>query len=235
VVPAAVRNALLDLPGVESVVEYGSSVRPGEAVGDIDVIVVVDNMSRRGQVMHTVEDLSHRARVNVSAAIMTMDGLLKRLDSMPSFGAHLRSEGHVFGHPDSASDVQRVLQRVKITPDTLAAEFRELQDRLDRLSNRTTVADAYITGLGRLYGIGRAAAILQLIALGQEDFSWRTVFKRLGRRKPELRGALDVVVALRPYYEALEGRRTLQLLPKENLEKTYAVALRAVAQLVDRR
>ncbi len=224
---------LLTLQGVQAVIEFGSTARDGDDSGDVDLLVVVDDDTRRRQVVAMADRLSTTLGLRVSPSVFTADALASRLDDAPSFGAHLRDEGRMFGMPAATQAVASMLERVEITPETLDLEFAALAQRLHRLRDRSRFADSYGTALGRLYAIGRAASILQLMREGETDYDWRTAFGRLARRRPDFRRPLDVVAALRPYYDALDGRIDVDELGLDRpvLRHEYEKSLDAVATL----
>lgn len=205
--PDEICREFLSLPGVAAVIQFGSTARGSSSeAGDLDALVIVRNPGCRRSVVDFADVLSRRFGVDVSVTAFTMTEFSDRLAETPSFGAHLRDEGRLYGTGCERKAVQSILDAIVVTPESLEIELAELRTRLERVSDVSKHAGHYATALGRLYGIGRAASILRLMALGEARYDWRVAFEHLSKKSPELRHEIEVVSSLRPYFEALDGR-----------------------------
>lgn len=199
---------LLAYPEVAGLVEFGSVAR-GSSGGssDLDLLVVIRSSAARPIIRARIDSLC-RWSPQVSATALTREELVSALERSPSFGAHLRDEGRVRGGSEDRQRISDALRFVRLTDDALAFEVDELTQHLDRLSNERRLGGRYGTAAGRLFSICRGAAILNAMSHGMRMYDWRTVFDMLAGRDDELRHAASTAVSLRPYFEALDGRRS---------------------------
>jgi hypothetical protein len=63
-----------------------------------------------------------------------------------------------------------------------------------------------VTAMSQIYGVARSLVIARLLERGVHEFSWRRAFDRYAELRPEMRGDLDALKRLRPYYEYARGR-----------------------------
>ncbi len=223
---------LLRQPGVDGVIEFGSTGRGESTTGDLDVLVVLRDISGKHEMVTWADSKSRVTGVNISPTVMTRESLAERIRKSPSFGVHLQKEGRIDGNGEVITEIRKLLDAVQVTPDSLQREFLELQQRLERIATPSRLAGHYLTALGRIYAIGRAASILQLVAAGTPEYDWRTTFKTLSEMRPELQGAIAVVVSLRPFYEALDGRRGVGQLTSGATRRRYEESVDAARKIV---
>jgi predicted nucleotidyltransferase len=231
-IEADICELVAKLPGVDAAIEFGSRARADPSYGDIDVLVVVRDDDVRRQVASQLDSLGERHEPPLAPSIYTWASLRSRLDAVPSFAAHLRDEGRVLAAREVDSKrLLALLRSIRVTDESLRCEFEELQKRCLRIARPARVSDAYGTALGRLFSVGRASAILRLMSEGDPIYNWRRAFTRLASHHPEYADALDTIARIRPFYEALDGRRDPDDLDWEHAKELYESSVRAVAQL----
>lgn len=220
------------LVGVDAVIEFGSRARGDAYCGDVDLLVVVSDNSARRFVADQLDEMAEQHRLPLAPNIYTWETLRGRLEAVPSFAAHLREEGHI-SSSDAANveGLERLLWSIDVTDESLRREFDELRQRWHRLAQPSKLCGAYGTALGRLFALGRASAFLHLIREGEPNYEWKPAFVELSARHPEFADALETVSRIRPFYEALDGRRDANDLDWERAEEMYESSVRAVNQL----
>lgn len=201
-----IRSSLLNLPGVTAVLEFGSHARGTRvaAMSDIDLFAVIRDRSCRTLVRKEIDTLNRRTGGLISATALTEDELRSTVNRMPSFGAHLRDEGRVFG--PERDQVERILSAVHVDAASNAEEFRAIRARMALLDDETRLGGHYDTAVGRYFALARAAVILHLTVLDEPVYDWRESFVRLADLRPDLKSALDQMASVRRYYDALDGR-----------------------------
>lgn len=225
-----IRSLLLADPGVAGLVEFGSSARQSmRRDSDLDVLAVIRDSSVRGAVRARIDHLASDFE-RLSATALTCNELQRTVTRSPSFGAHLRDEGRVFGAALDRRSIRGVLTSIRVDADAVREEVLDLGRHVDRLSNERMLAGRYDTAVGRLFSIARAAAILHGMTHGRPAYDWRTVFSSLADRDPSLEEPTQTVLSLRPYYEALDGRRTP---PPTASQTVYRAGIDATRSIVD--
>lgn len=194
------------MPGVTALVQFGSYARGTRVTptSDIDLFAVIRDSSFRSQVRSQIDRLNRAVQGQMSAVAVTPDEFESTVRRTPSFGAHLRDEGRVFG--SERNRIEQILGRVHIDDETTAAEFSSLRSRAALLARENRLGGHYDTAIGRFFAVARAAAILHLTVVGEPVYDWRQAFVVLADRRPDLKHALMTIAEARQYYEALDGR-----------------------------
>lgn len=201
-----IRSSLLNLPGVTALVEFGSYARGTRVApqSDIDVFAVIRDKSFRSPVRQEIESLNRAAHGLVSAVALTTEELESTVTRMPSFGAHLRDEGRVFG--SGRRQIEKILEGVRVDDASNAAEFQAVRSRVALLDAESRLGGHFNTAVGRYFTLARAAVILHLTVRGEPVYDWRESFTRLADLRPDLKHALVTIAQARPYYDVLDGR-----------------------------
>lgn len=187
-----------------AVLVFGSVARGDDnEASDVDVMVVAVDREAADAVDRAVRaDRSRR----VIPTVRTVSSLLDEARDRPSFIAHLVDEAVVVRASPSWPAVRDQLARAGADPEALGREVQGRLRHLDSFARPERFRLSPVTALSHLWAIARSVVIARLLQRGVHEYSWRRAFDRYADLRPELRGDLDALKQLRPYYECARAR-----------------------------
>ncbi|MDQ6945832.1 MAG: nucleotidyltransferase domain-containing protein [Actinomycetota bacterium] len=197
---------LEDLPvaDVVTVLLFGSIARgDDDERSDLDVMVVVEDRGAAAALDQAI--CSDRDQL-VVPSVRTVASLLNEVKERPSFIAHLVDEGRILRQSPAWPPLRARLAEASTDHDALAAEVRYRLQHLEPFSRLERFRLSPVTVLSHLWAIARSVVIAQLLQQGVHEYSWRRAFDRYAELRPDLRGELEALKQLRPYYERARGR-----------------------------
>ena len=199
----------LDRDDVTAVVVFGSVARGDSAASsDFDVLVVVEDRAARRAL---VEDLDRSHRSFPWPLVLSRDALLDEVQARPSFVSHLLDEGVVVYGEQAWNDLRAELLPSSHDEKALDRELRSRAGHLAPFARPERFVNSPVTALSQIYAIARSIVIVRLLQEDIHEYSWQRVFDAYAEVRPDLRGELQSLKALRPYYESARAGTAMAL------------------------
>jgi predicted nucleotidyltransferase len=189
---------------VRAVCLFGSTARGHRrADSDIDVLVVVPDGTSASEVRDRVR--SSEARQRAQLRLMSEKRLKQAFSQGTVFAAHLAHEGQVVVDRDGA--LTRLLESHP-RDEPVRETAKDLASQLQVYDNLDWCGGYYLFCFADLYAWGRSGAMLAVARAGHFEFDRDLVFDRLHRLFPDLKEAGRHIQRLRPFWAAVNRKRS---------------------------
>jgi hypothetical protein len=202
---AQIERALAQVPSVGAVGVFGSVAR-GKAgpLSDLDLLVLSTDSSLRPSRLLASIPLNTFPR-SVSIQCYTPERLDKTLASGSTFSKHLVREMRVLF--DRTGRLESMLRESADSPVQIDEELGRALLELRRLRDLSRFRGNYLSVLARLYVIGRALVIVDLVGRhGRYDFSADSAFETFASHHRDLSAEASAIQQLRPFSLLISGR-----------------------------
>jgi len=222
-------TALQDDPRVVAIALLGSLARGNAASGsDIDLLVLVDRTTATSELFQALPaDLRHgRMALIVRAA----ESWLERASEGDLFVAHAVMEGKVFHDPNGL--LERAREALRGGPLDTKGDIRRQLHLLRLYRDPGRLNGNHLFALAHLFGIGKAVAIARCVEWGTPTFVKETAFDRVSERRPDLASEVELIRALRPFYDVAADREVSDLpFDYHDADKQLAAAIAAIERM----
>lgn len=201
---ASIENHLSRVHAVVALLVFGSVARgEDDDRSDADVMIVVQG---RGSAVTLDRAIRADRELQIVPAVRTVASLFWEVGERPSFIAHLVDEAVMVRSWPAWPSVRNQLALASTDPEALEVEVKGRLRHLQSFLRPERFRLSPVTALSHLWAISRSVVIARLVQHGVHEYSWQRVFDRYADVRPDLRGDLEALKELRPYYEYARAR-----------------------------